>query len=232
MSDELYMSANKEFNSVGTRINWGAILGGALIAIGFYSLLAILGAAVGLSISEKVNPKSLQIGAIVWTLLISASALFVGGLVTSLFITRENKVEAILHGVVMWSVVCFLLLIFGAIGVKTGLNTMSAMAPGISSVSTNQNWEAVARQNGVSPEMVDSWKKQLNDFVNDPQAQERAEKAAWDAATRISWFAFAGTWITLLATAVGSLVGLGPTFRIVPLTTRETNRRLEYSSVP
>ena len=36
-----------------------------------------------------------------------------------------------------------------------------------------------------------------------------------DLAARISWYAFAGAWASMIAGALGGLIGAGPTFRIV-----------------
>ena len=72
----------EDLRSVGTRIRWGAILAGAVLAVGVYSLLGILGAAVGISISDRVSPTTLSTGAIVWAILTTCTALFVGGLMS------------------------------------------------------------------------------------------------------------------------------------------------------
>jgi hypothetical protein len=49
----------EDMASVGTRMRWGAILAGGMLALGLYFLLGILGAAVGLSISDRLNPTTL-----------------------------------------------------------------------------------------------------------------------------------------------------------------------------
>src|SRR5580658_9008202 len=104
----------RDVESVGTRISWGAVLAGAMVALGIYFLLTTLAAAVGMSISERVDPTKLEIGAVVWAVLTTTSALFVGGLVTSLFTAGENKTEAVFYGVIMWAVVLVMLLHFGS----------------------------------------------------------------------------------------------------------------------
>ena len=54
---------------VRSRISWGAIVAGSVLALSLYFLLALLGGAVGLSISDKVNSQSLSNGAIVYVYL-------------------------------------------------------------------------------------------------------------------------------------------------------------------
>src|SRR4051812_45177095 len=84
--------------SVGSRISWGAILAGAMVALGMYFLLGTLAGAVGMSVSDRVDPSKLQTGVVVWTFVTTAVALFLGGLITSLLTAGENKVEAMLYG--------------------------------------------------------------------------------------------------------------------------------------
>jgi len=183
----------EDLASVGTRISWGAILAGAMISLGMYFLLSTLAAAVGMSVSDRVSPNKVEIGAVVWAFLTTAVALFVGGVVTSLFTAGENKTEAMLYGAIMWAVLVVLLLVFGTIGVRTGFNAMAASA------------QAAQMEPASLPP---------GSAAQDPEAR----KAVLEASTRISWYVFAGTWISMLAAVGGAMVGAGPTFRIVTLT--------------
>ena len=80
-------------------------------------MFTTLGRAVGLSISDRVAPSSLQTGTVVWTILTLCVALFVGGLMASLFTVGENKVESVFYGVIMWAFLLALFLGMGAAGV-------------------------------------------------------------------------------------------------------------------
>ncbi len=191
---------------LGSRINWGGIFGGAVLALGIYFLLAILSGAVGLSISDRVNPIKLQTGALIWTILITSVALFVGGIVTSFFIVGENKVEAILHGAIMWSAVCLFLLTLGTLGSRSGFVAIADS----NAYANNRDWEASARDAGVSVEQIEDWRRKST------VTSERMTPEMKEAATRATWYAFAGTWISMLAAALGSIVGMGTTFRILP----------------
>jgi ABC-type transport system involved in multi-copper enzyme maturation permease subunit len=180
----------EDLASVGTRISWGAILAGAMIALGMYFLLSTLAGAVGMSVSDRVNPTKLEIGAVVWTFLTTVAALFVGGVVTSLFTAGENKTEAMLYGAIMWAVLIVLLLVLGSVGVRTGFNAMAASA------HTAQ----------TTPVVV----------ANNTEVENRKELL--EASTRLTWYVFAGTWVSMLAAVAGALVGAGPTFRVVTIT--------------
>src|SRR5437868_1693676 len=103
MTDQTSTPRPEDVFSVGSRISWGAIFAGAVLALGIYSLLTILGGAVGLSISDRMNPTTLKTTALVWTMLTMVVAIFVGGAVTSQFTVGESKTEAMLYGIIMWA---------------------------------------------------------------------------------------------------------------------------------
>ena|SRR5438309_1292384 len=199
--------------SVGSRISWGAILGGALVSLALYFMFTTLGAAVGLSISDRVKPTSLQVTAVVWSILTLSIALFVGGVMASLFTVGENKVESVFYGVIMWAFLLGLFLCLGAAGVRSGFSGMVGLAH--VAQSAGPDWEASAREAGVPADTIEDWRRKAGETaakVNDPATQQEMKQAA----TRIAWYAFAGTWISMIAAAAGSWLGAGPTFRIVP----------------
>jgi hypothetical protein len=185
-----------------------------MLALGLYFLLTILGSAVGLTISDRVAPASLETGALIWTCLTACAALFVGGLVTSLFTVGENKVEAALYGIIMWALLFALVLVLGAVGVRGGFHAM------VSATSTAQtaappSWVKGAREAGVPAEKIEAWRRAAGDTPAQTSPDPEQQKAASAAVTRTSWYAFAGMWISMMAAAAGALVGAGPTFRIV-----------------
>jgi hypothetical protein len=205
--------------SVGTRISWSAILAGTLLALGVYFLLGTLGGAVGLSTSDRMNPTNLQTAAIIWAFLITVAALFVGGLATSLFTVGENKIEAVMSGVIMWALLSALLLLLGAAGVRAGFNAMVGMANAAQSAST-QEWETGARAAGVSAEHIEDWRRKQAKTTDNTVLNPADQQALSRAATRISWYVFAGPWLSMLAAAAGACLGAGPTFRIVAVPRR------------
>ena len=72
--------------SPSERISWGAIIGGAVTALGVGALLYALGFALGLSAINPDNPSSFRASSIftgIWSLVTSFLALFAGGMVAS-----------------------------------------------------------------------------------------------------------------------------------------------------
>ena len=144
--------------SVGARISWGAILGGSFVALAIYFMLAILGAAVGLSVSDRVNQTTIQTAAVVWGIVTLSAALFVGGLITSLFTVGENKVEAVFYGVIMWAFLLTLFLFLAATGVRAGASGMVGLS-GVAQAASAPGWQATARDAGVPQDLIEEWRR-------------------------------------------------------------------------
>jgi hypothetical protein len=208
---------------VRSRVSWGAIFAGAMVALALYFLLTLLGGAIGLSVSGRVRPQTLGTGAAVWAILATVVSLFVGGYVTSQCSVGENRFEAVLYGVILWGVLFGMLLWLMASGVRAGFNAMVGMAhatqAAVGDVSS-RGWEEAARSAGVPQDQIDEWRKKLPDAAG--QARRAAEdqdnqQAVADATTRVTWWAFAGTLVSMLASVAGAYVGAGPRFRLVAL---------------
>lgn len=211
---------------VGSRVNWGSVFAGVAIALSLYFLLTLIGGAVGMSVSDRVQPTSVGVGAAVWAVLSTAAALFVGGWVTSQLSVGENKTEAAMHGVILWGVLFGMLLWLMASGVRAGFTAMVGMA-NVGAVAargtTQEDFVAAARQAGVSQKTIDSWRDKAADA---PDAAARAaqdpenQQAVAEAVTRVTWWAVLGTILSMAAAVGGSLAGSGTRFRLVAVADR------------
>lgn len=216
---------------VRSRISWGAIVAGSVLALALYFLLTLFGGAIGFTISGSTTSQTLGIAAAVWAVLVTAVCLFIGGFVASQLTVGENKTEAMMYGLLVWAVVFAMLLWLMATGVRVGFNAMvgvatsgSAVATATAQNTTQEDWEAVARRAGFSQQQVDDVKQKAKDApaqakqaIDDPATRQRAEAVAHDAgeaATKVTWYTFLGTLVSMLAAAAGGYVGAGPTFRI------------------
>lgn len=90
------------------RASWGAIFGGAFVALGVMSMLGALGLAIGFSTIDPAengspSPKALGIGAAVWWLVSGIIALFAGGWAAGRLSGLRRRMEGTLHGVVTWA---------------------------------------------------------------------------------------------------------------------------------
>ncbi|HEY1189822.1 MAG TPA: hypothetical protein VGE74_19390, partial [Gemmata sp.] len=83
----------EELVPVRSRIAWPAIIGGSVLALSLYFLLALLGSTIGFSLGDKVSPHSLSVAAAAYVIVVTAGCLFLGGCVASQLTTGENEME-------------------------------------------------------------------------------------------------------------------------------------------
>ena len=217
MADMTTISAS-DLLPVRSRVSWGAIFAGAVIALATYFLLTLLGAAIGLTVTDDVRADTLGTGAAVWAVLATAAALFLGGWVTSQCVVGENKTEAAIHGVIMWGAVFAMILWLVASGVRSGFGAMVGVANASSTAASATDWQAMASRAGVSQADINALQQKA---ANAPaQAKQAAmnpanQQAVQNTATRVTWWTLAATIASILAAVAGAVVGAGPQFRVL-----------------
>jgi len=202
---------------VRSRVSWSAVVAGSGIAIAIYFLLTLLGTAIGLSIRDNVADRNFNVGAIIYAIVVTAGALFLGGFVASQMTTGENKIEGVLYGVLVWAVVFALLVTVLSRVVASGMGALIGLANPVSNVAANPNWEAQARANGATDADIQNFRnnvqnapENIRNAINDPANRQAAEENA----TRAAWYTFLGTLLSMAAAAIGGWIGAGPTFRL------------------
>jgi hypothetical protein len=160
-----------------------------------YLLLSLLGTAIGLSVSSRVEGEELGIGAAIYATFVTLLSLFVGGCVTSRCAVGETKGEAVIHGTVLWGVLFAMLLCLMAGGIQLGFSAMvgAANTPTGRDVAARVN-EDDLRARGMTAEQI---------------AEELREAAKDPAATRAAWWAFGGVLLSVLAAVAGAVTGSG-----------------------
>lgn len=216
---------------VGSRVSWGAILAGAVMAMAVGFILSLLGGAVGLSFAEVAHSESIRWGAAIWAVVTTVVALFIGGWITSQCVVGETKTESVVHGIIMWGVVLAMLLWLTAAGIGAGFSSMLQVAnvgANASQNATQQDWQMLARAAGVSQADIDRWRESAQATANDPAAQREMREDVRETATYATWWTFAGAIVSMAAAVCGAVVGSGPTFRLLPL--HVTHRHFEATS--
>jgi hypothetical protein len=188
----------RDVMSVGTRVNWGAVLAGVVVAMALYVTMSFLAFAIGLSTVDNMTGKTFAVTAALiagFTLLVT---MFLGGFVASRITVGEDKNEAITYGVLVWGTT-MLLLLSGGLGLGLG------MFGGLRQLSASQGPTASA----------DTMKQELN--LTDQQAERYAavtnearglsEKASPQA---LAWWTFSGLLLSLMAAIAGGALGAGP----------------------
>jgi len=185
--------------SVGSRVSWGAIVAGAAVALALNAVLWLGGAALGITVNDKISTRTLTVMAAVWMLCSSLASLFVGGFVVSRLTAREDCGEAILYGVILWGFMFALTLALSATGVAVGTQ-MANFAVNASDTSIGRN---TANMNQAQ--------------IDDMQARIRREREEHGGLSpqAAAWWAFASLVLSVGAAVGGSWLGSGPDFFLV-----------------
>jgi len=115
-----------------SRISWGAVFAGAVVAVATTILLSLLGAAMGAgSIHTTTDLSNYGTGAALWEIINLALSMAFGGYVTSRLSGTHSHLDGELHGVTMWGIAVLLgsLLLAHALSGLLGF-----LAPGVGSV--------------------------------------------------------------------------------------------------
>jgi hypothetical protein len=182
---------------VRSRVSWGAILAGAMVALAVFYLLSLLGAAIGISMTGTNWEERLGIGAVVWATVTVLIALFLGGWVASQLAVGENKIEAAIYGVILWGTVFTVLLGLSLSSVRLGFT-------GIVQLGSNPHLTGEAqRQMTARSATPDRMANRAESAIRDAATSEQASQAAW--------WAFGGILLSMIAAVGGAVAGSGPT---------------------
>jgi hypothetical protein len=209
---------------VRSRISWGAIAGGAVVARAIYFLLTLLGTAIGASVVTNTTSErgmnALITAGVVWAVAATMIGLFVGGWVASQLSVGESPREAAVYGIVVWGTVLALLLFLLTAGVRSGFNAMIGMATVAEQAERNEPgiWEDSARRAGYTQDQIDKMRETVKDgparaleALKDPEYRETAGRRI----TAAAWWTLLGTVLSMGAAIGGALTGAGPRFRLL-----------------
>src|SRR6516225_7295365 len=116
--------------SVRSRVSWGAIAAGAMVALTIYVVLTILGVALGIEVAVRRAGGDLGAGAAIYSILALLLAMFFGGWATSRLAVGESKLEAILYSLILWGVLFTGMIWLLASGIRTGFGALIGVASG------------------------------------------------------------------------------------------------------
>jgi len=187
--------------SVGTRVSWGAVLAGAVVALTIYATLTLLALAIGVTTIDRLAGREVEFeigAAVVMTFALMAS-LFFGGYVASLTTAGENTRESVIYGILVWGTMFGLLLTVGSsltlgMGAMLGSVKNTDASPALSSKDLQAKLD-------LTPEQQQKYEQTI------AGAQSLTKKV--DPVT-LAWWGFATLVLSLLAAMGGSLAGAGP----------------------
>ena len=184
-----------------TRLSWGAVFAGVVIAVAVQLLLGILGAGIGLTMVDPVDGTTpgaagFGIGAGIYWLITTVVALGAGGYAAARVAGVHDRFDALVHGLVVWGVtlILTLYLLTSAVGGIIGgaFRTVGAVA-GAAGSTVGAAAPAAASVAGIDQQDVRSEASAyLSDAPTDP-AQMTSEQAQTAIAKELPALARGGT---------------------------------------
>ncbi len=234
MANETLQPKATDLLSVKSRVSWGAIAAGAMIALAIYFLLTLLGTALSLEVAVRRGTLNLQTGAAIYSVVSLLLAMFFGGWATSRLAVGESKLEAVLYGIILWGVLFSGLIWLVSAGVSRGFGAIAGMAYGAYGNSEGElDVDRITddlKRSGVDQAQVDKVRDSLRRVTNDPtSARDVAGNIANDPTmqrsaedlvrnTRIAtWWTLGGVILSMLTVVIGSLTGSGELLQPVPI---------------
>lgn len=171
------------------RVRWGPIFSGLVIAISSQLVLSALGAAIGLTgIANSGAPRSnaLDTGAAVgiWSIISLLISLFIGGWITARACGRMNRSTALLNGAILWATT----LAVSAWLVSSGISGAFGIAASNAGEVINQ--------------------VQIPDAATNPDISAQDARNIASNAAKVGWGFALGSLLGLIATLIGSSVGV------------------------
>lgn len=220
---------------VHSRVSWGAVFAGTVVALAVYFLFSVLGVALGLSVTPHVQDRALGIGAAIWALASVLLSLFLGGWVTSQCTVGENPREALVYGVLTWGTLFAVLLWFMGMGVRVGFSAVmgAASTPAVTQ-AVNQMNDADLRAAGFSDEQITNFRNQFDQLrARSQNVPAELRSAAEDPrAVQAAWWTFGGVLLSMLAAIGGAVAGSGPNFVLTGIGLRSVVMGMDYSNRP
>ncbi|GGG42540.1 hypothetical protein GCM10010964_32530 [Caldovatus sediminis] len=153
--------------SLPSRISWGAVFAGAVVAVAVGAMLNILGLAVGVSAIDAMVPGETPAAATfgiatgVWLLLANLIGLAVGGYVAARLSGTADDTDGVLHGLSVWAVAYLIsAVLLGNVVAGTagtafqGVTTVLGGAARGAGVAVGETARALADETALDPRRV------------------------------------------------------------------------------
>jgi hypothetical protein len=155
-----------------SRVKWGSIIAGVLLAMAVQVALTLFGLAIGLSAFNPAaagNVSGLGMGTGIWLFISTLISLFLGSIVASWFGATHHRDSSLLHGILVWGL--FLLLSMSMLGSGVGAIAGGAFNLMSAGVSGGMSQGAIVNNSGVQKTIAGTF------AVMGPASQELANMA-------------------------------------------------------
>ena len=125
-----------------TRVRWGGVMSGFVVALGVLLLMGALGLAIGVTAlgdpraATSTTASGLGIGSGVWAFITLVAAVFLGGLVSTAVTDQPDRTGAVIHGALVWVLLSLFSVWMIASGVSLGVSGLFSAMSGLASSAT------------------------------------------------------------------------------------------------
>ena len=212
---------------VRSRVSWGAIAAGAMVALTIYVVLSVLGVALGVEAAVRGAGDQLGAGAAIYSIISLLLAMFFGGWTTSRLAVGESKTEAVLYGLILWGVLFLGMVWLLSAGIRTGFGAVLGAASGTYTTEEGRvDVDRVARdlkRAGADDATVEKYRGYYERVRDNPAAagdvgrELSTNPDARQSARQAAWWTLAGVVVSMVAVVVGALTGAGELLQPVPI---------------
>lgn len=206
-SQERYTSADEAASRMERsqwlrRTSWGAILAGAVSAIGLQALFTVLGAAIGIASYAGQGTDGQGVGTFagIWWVISGTVSLLFGGMIVGRMITIPRNAELMVHAFTMWAVTA----IFGVLFLWSSAGMVGTVgAQSVESASQLQS----ANQTQLTE--VDAQTGSANQGITTAAMNTSAEQVQ-ASAIAASWWVLVALLMGIGASLAGTYMGAAP----------------------
>ena len=206
-----------------SRISWGAVFAGLLIATALQVVLTVLGAAIGLTaLDGEDSGRAFGIGAGIWALLVPLATLFVGGMTAGRLANVRDRADGFIHGALVWALSLLLATWMVGTGASKVLGGTLNLAGNLTGSAVSAAGNVASRSDLDAGDVAQARDRAMNEAQangvteQDVRAQaNRVQESAGEVADKAQAVAAGGAWLALLAlglslaaAAFGALRGL------------------------
>jgi hypothetical protein len=196
------------FGEMFSRVSWGAIWAGVMIALGLEVLFALFGLFIGFGMYRYQAPNPWAgIGpwTTAWYLITSAVSMFFGAWSAARLSGNPVREAGVLHGLATWGLATFVSVIIASLGtwsvVRTGMNMLTAAA-----ITT----QTAAATPNAPPAVANSAEEANRAAAALAQNPGPTAQATTSAISRISLLMWGGVLLGFITAILGGMAGRAP----------------------
>ena len=163
--------------AVRSRVSWGAIAAGAMVALSIYIITSMLGVALGIEAAARDAGDHLASGTAIYSIATLLLAMFFGGWATSRLAVGESKLEAVLYGLILWGVLFLGMVWLLGTGIRAGFGGMIGVTSGAYAVARDAE-----DSSGSTSGVIDSLRRRYDSELGGDRFVEDLKKAGFDEA--------------------------------------------------